>query len=94
MNKMEMYKVCVYMLLFSRQCPRQAPLSMDVSGKNTSGMGYFLLQESPQTCGPSVPCIAGGFFTTEPLGKPVCVYTIKTYTHTVEAAGIKETTSA
>ena len=46
----------------------QAALSMDFPGKNT-GVGYrFPLQE----IFPDLPsALAGGFFTTEPPGKPI-----------------------
>ena len=56
---------------------RQAPLSMDFSGKNTEVDCHFLLQGIFLTRDQThVSCIAGGFFTAEPPGKPtiVCMY--------------------
>ena len=65
--------------LVTQSCPtlttpwtvaHQLPLSMEFfPGKNT-GVGYhFLLQGISQTQGSHFSCIAGVFFTAEPLGK-------------------------
>ena len=53
-------------------CSLLASLSMDFSGKDTGVGCHFLLQGifSTQISNPHISCIAGGFFTTEPPGKP------------------------
>ena len=60
-----------YLLIYMK--PSRFPLSMDFPGKNTGVGCHLLLGSSPPrdqtrvSCG---SCIAGGFFTTEPPGKP------------------------
>ena len=51
---------------------RQAPLSIGFPRKNTGGGCRFLLQGifPTQESNPKSPGLAGGFFTTESLGKP------------------------
>ena len=64
---------------------RQAPLSRDYPGENTGVGCHALLQELFLTQGlnmhPCISSIAGGFFTTEPLGKQMlrlgCNYLLK-----------------
>ena len=67
--------------LVTKSCPtlvtpwtvaQQAPLSMGFSLQENTGVGcHFHLQEIFSTQGlNSVFCIAGGFFTIEPSGKP------------------------
>ena len=61
-------------------------------GKNTAMGGYFLFQEIFPTLGLdlhffSSPALVGGFFTTEPPGKPYCVYFISTRFYKVETLG-------
>ena len=53
-------------------CSLLASLSMDFPGKNIGVGCHFLLQGIFPTQGsnPRISCIAGGFFTTEPQGKP------------------------
>ena len=53
----------------------QTPLSMGFPSKNTGVSIHFLLQGSTRprdgTHVSCISCIAGGFFTAEPLGKPL-----------------------
>jgi len=69
--------------LVAKSCPTlvspwevatQVPLSMDSPGRNTGVGCHFLLQGIFLTQGlnPHPPALAGGFFTTEPPGKPRC----------------------
>ena len=68
--------------------PARLLFPWDSPGKNT-GVGYCaLLQESSQprdrTCASCDSCIAGRFFTAEPLGKPkATVLQFKKYSTTV-----------
>ena len=65
------------------------PPGSSVHGKDTGVGCHFLLQRIFPTQG-SNPCIAGRFFTTEPLGKPVEINTTL-LTYRLRSLGIKFT---
>ena len=53
--------------------------SWDFPGKSTGvGCHFFSRESSDPGIKPTSPVLAGGFFTTEPLGKPVSIYLRKT----------------
>ena len=66
---------CVQLFVTPWTIAHQAPLSMGYHNKNTGVGCHFLLQGDLSDPGieplsPASPALAGGFFTTEPHGKP------------------------
>ena len=63
---------CVWLYATPCTIALQAPLSMGFSQKEYwSGLPFPFSEDLPNWTGIScISCIAGGFFTTEPLGKP------------------------
>ena len=66
---------CVQLFATPWTIAHQAPLSMGYLNKNTGVGCHFLLQGDLSDPGiepmsPASPALAGGFFTTEPPGKP------------------------
>ena len=74
------FEICCFCYLVTKSCPTLgdpkdcSPARIlcpwDFSGKNTGVGCHFLLQGIFLTQGLNVSCLAGGFFTTEPSGKP------------------------
>ena len=65
-------KLCPTLLKPHRQQPFSLPWLWDSLGKNAGVGCHFLLQEIKPDPGikPASPALEGGFFTTEPTGKP------------------------
>ena len=63
---------CVRLFVAPRTVARQAPLSMEFSKQEYwSGLPYPTPGDLPNPgIEPASPALAGGVFTTEPLGKP------------------------
>ena len=56
-------------------CSPLGSSSWDFPGKNTGVVATSFSRESSDPgIKPTTPVLAGGFFTTEPLGKPVSTY--------------------
>ena len=86
---LNIYRTLVYAQLCLILCnPSRLLCPWDSPGKNTALGCHFLLQGSShlrdQTC---VSSLAGGFFTTEPPGKPPYMHTY-TYMYTMLTKGI------
>ena len=69
-------KSCPTLLKPHRQQPFSLPCLWDSLGKNAGVGCHFLLQEIKPDPGikPASPALEGGFFTTEPTGKPIMEY--------------------
>ena len=65
-------KLCPTLLQPRGLWPARLLCPWDFPGKNSGGGYHFLLQGTFPTQGskPASPSLAGGFFTTEPPGKP------------------------
>ena len=71
---------CVQLFAIPWTVAWQAPLSMDFPGKNARMGCHFLLQgivpdPGLRPASSVAPALAGGFFTTEPPGKPLVIST-------------------